>query len=98
MNYVFVDFFELITIFVKMLIISSTSFNNSSIGILVKFDLFNSLSQYLVSLASFDASDILCMKSLLDCAANDSSTLAPMLVPDLNNCFERTYSLSDNNC
>ena len=81
-----------------MLIISSTSSNNSSIGTLVKLDLFKSLSQYLVSLASFDANDILCMKSLLDCAANDSSTLAPILVPDLNNCFERTYSLSDNNC
>jgi hypothetical protein len=48
----------------------------------------------LVSLASFEAMDILWIKSFLDCAAIASSTFAPMLVADLKICLEIINSFS----
>lgn len=63
-------------------------------GILVKFDFSYNRNQYLVSLASLLAIEILQIKSFLDCAAVDSSTFAPILVPYLSNCFDKTSSFS----
>lgn len=52
-----------------------------------------SLSQYKVSLASLYAIVSFEMKSRLEDAPIDSSTFAPMEVPDLSNCMDMTFSL-----
>ncbi len=83
-----------LTIDVNMRTISSEDFSHSYAFNSAKSLLSSSRNQYRDSLASFDAIDIFEMKSLRDCAAIASSTLAAMLVPLRNNCFERTYSFS----
>ena len=56
-------------------------------------DSFNNSIQYSVSLASFKAMLIFAAKSGFVCPRIPSFTLAPILVPLLSNCFERTNSL-----
>ena len=50
-------------------------------------------SQYSVSLASFNETLRLLMKSALDCPNSDSRIIAPIEVPDLKTCFDNTNSL-----
>ena len=55
----------------------------------------SSLSQYLVSLASFKAISSLWMKSAVLCAALDSSTFAPIEVADRISCFDISLAPPD---
>ncbi len=50
------------------------------------------LSQYLLSLASFKAISSLWIKSAVLCAALDSSTFAPMEVPERISCFDNSLA------
>ena len=52
----------------------------------------SNLSQYLVSVVSFNAIEILEMKSALLCACCASATFAPILVPERKSCLESTNS------
>lgn len=54
---------------------------------------FRSSNQYDVSLASFSAMFILLRKSASDCPYTPSATNAPIAVPLLRHCFDRTNSL-----
>ena len=82
-----------LTIATRMHIISLTSFSILSNCSSVKYSVANSnLNQYSVSFASLSAIFNLELKSALLCAFTPSATLAPMLVPLDNNCFESTYS------
>ncbi len=53
---------------------------------------FNRSSQYLVSCASLYAIETFDDKSLRDIAALASLRLAPIEVPDLSSCLDKTYS------
>lgn len=57
------------------------------------WDSRRSCNQYNVSRDSFDAIANLAQKSFFDCPASDSTTFAPIEVPLLSNCLDRTYSL-----
>ena len=80
------------TMAVRMRVISSACANCCVRSICTILDSCSKRSQYLVSLASFEAIDIFARKSARLWAAHASSTFAPILVPLLSNCFESTYS------
>ena len=86
------DFCKVLTILLSMLMMCSTVFKYSSYLNFTIWLLSNNINQYFVSLVSFDAIDILAMKSFLVWAALASATLAPILVAALNSCFDKTYS------
>lgn len=57
------------------------------------FPAVNISIQYSASEASFRAIEYFDIKSFFDCAFIASLIFAPILVPDRNNCFDKTYSL-----
>lgn len=73
---------------------NSLHFNNMGFPTIcsIIFDLISNSIQYSVSFASFKAIFILNLKSDLLKPRIPSFTLAPMLVPDLNNCLDKIYS------
>ena len=82
---------EVLMIAVKIRIISLMSSLRGVEGLRYSAPMSN-LIQYSVSLASFRAIESLCTKSAFDWASVASLTLAPIEVPDLSICLERTYS------
>ena len=84
----------------KVLVIEIRSFSISSLSLYIEsnssFDRYDALlssrNQYRDSLHSFSAIYILALKSSLLIPNSASAIFAPILVPLLSNCFERTYS------
>lgn len=83
-----------LTIEVMIFIISLISLKFLFKSCFVKLLLSNNSNQYLVSRASFEAILIFAIKSALLIPASASTMLAPILVPDLSNCFEIINSFS----
>lgn len=88
------DFFVVFTILTSKRISSSQSLCMELNSNSDKYWLsFKSINQYSVSLASFKAIFILFKKSALDCACAASLIKAPIDVPLLNSCFDKTNSV-----
>ena len=88
-NYFLLDF----RIEVKIFSISIQSANIVLISLSFKyFVAFSNFNQYLVSVVSFNAIEILETKSALLYACCASATFAPILVPERKSCFDKTNS------